>query len=133
MVPHENGVMMIVVRIGNKFYRPSRGRGVCSLGCYLLIICIEDIQIKTNSGILHYALHDGLTGDGTIVRYIVVHATVGLTAVDAPCVEKATLVDVYFIGVVRMIHQMTPRDGISVIGLRKVLIESKRLICKKLT
>lgn len=95
MIAHDDGVVMFVICGGAGVGNPGGGGGDARSRVECCgVVGVEVVKVERNSGIVHDPLDNGLTGDGAVVRNIVVHATVRLTAEDATSVEETALVDV---------------------------------------
>ena len=95
MIAHNDGMMMFGI-CGRAGVGDPGGRGgdagsrvECSG-----VIGIEVVKVERYSGVVHDPLDDGLAGDGTVVRDVIIHTAIGLAAEDATGMEEAALVDV---------------------------------------
>ena len=95
MITHDDGMLMFIICGGARVRDPGgRGGDAGSRVECGGVVGVEVVKVERYTGVIHDPLDDGLAGDGAVVRYIVVHATVRLAAEDTTGVEETALVDV---------------------------------------
>ncbi len=77
------------------------------------------------SGISLDELHDTLTADGAVVRYMVFHAGVRLRTEYASIVHVASLVDIYDVAISVVENQMTPTYAMHLAGKFQVVVPAE--------
>ena len=132
MIAHNDGVMMFGIwgraGVGNPSGRggDAGSRVECSG-----VIGIEVVKVERYSGVVHDPLDDGLAGDGTVVRDVIIHTAIGLAAEDAASKKVPSFVNIYQIRIRRMTNQMAPRHHLSNACIREVLTPSICLFCSE--